>query len=158
MSGLDDQTEERVFKTICIRSRKNKESSGQESPIDCISGSHLLLEELPLGLTEIQDLSNMTYLRILSVGASWPPALGSLGHSWVDHIEGDLAQTFWAMSSIRTERKPSLDVQQMCFPTPSVSLSPIPLWLSRILIVKLPEKNTKCLPEKSERKFASGLS
>lgn len=107
MSGLDDQTEERVFKTICIRSRKNKESSGQESPIDCISGSHLLLEELPLGLTEIQDLSNMTYLRILSVGASWPPALGSLGHSWVDHIEGDLAQTFWAMSSIRTERKPS---------------------------------------------------
>lgn len=81
---------------------------GQESSIDCISGSHLLLEELPLGLTEIQDLSNMTYLRILGVGGSWnTTALGSLGHSWVDHIEDDLAQTLWAMSSIRTERKPS---------------------------------------------------
>lgn len=105
MSGLDDQTEERVFKTICIRSRKNKESSGQESSVDCISGSHLLLEELPVGLTEIQDLSNMTYLRILGVGASWPPALGSLGHSWVDHIEGDLAQTFGAMSFYKNRKK-----------------------------------------------------
>lgn len=80
---------------------------GQESSIDCISGSHLFLEELPLGLTKIQDLSNMTYLRILGVGTFWnTTALGSLGHSWVDNIEGDLTQTFWAMSSTRTERKP----------------------------------------------------
>ena len=99
MSGLDDQTEGRVFKTL------------QEARARIFNRlhqcSHLLLEEHPLGLTKIQDLSNMTYLRILDVGTSWnTTALGSLGHSWVDHIEGELTQTFWATSSTRTERRP----------------------------------------------------